>query len=106
MPQRDWLILKRSPISSRVSACCIRCRRARSGNGREIELQLALGLCLLTAKGAVVAKPPYARAHELAETSGEPQQRFKALYGVWQSTMVSGGVTAASALSERLLRLA
>jgi hypothetical protein len=39
-------------------------------NGREIELQLALGLCLLTAKGAVASKPPYARAHELAETSG------------------------------------
>ena len=75
-------------------------------NGREIELQLALGLCLFTAKGAVAAKPPYARAHELAETSGEPQQRFEALYGVWQSTMVSGGVTAASPFSERLLRLA
>jgi predicted ATPase len=75
-------------------------------NGREIELQLALGLCLFTAKGAVAAKPPYARAHELAETSGEPQQRFEALYGVWQSTMVSGGITAASPLSERLLRLA
>ena len=37
-------------------------------NGREIELQLALGLCLFTAKGAVAAKPPYTRAHELAET--------------------------------------
>jgi class 3 adenylate cyclase/predicted ATPase len=75
-------------------------------NGREIELQLALGLCLFSAKGAVAAKPPYARAHELAETSGEPQQRFEALYGVWQSTMVSGGITAARPLSERLLRLA
>ena len=75
-------------------------------NGREIDLQLALGLCLFTAKGAVAAKPPYARAHELAETSGEPQQRFEALYGVWQSTMVSGGLAAASPLSERLLRLA
>jgi predicted ATPase len=75
-------------------------------NGREIELQLALGLCLFTAKGGVAAKPAYARAHELAETSGEPQQRFEALYGVWQSTIVSGGVIAASALPERLLRLA
>jgi class 3 adenylate cyclase/predicted ATPase len=75
-------------------------------NGREIELQLALGLCLFTAKGAVAAKPPYTRAHELAEKSGKPQQRFEALYGVWQSTMVSGGVTAASPLSERLLRMA
>jgi predicted ATPase len=75
-------------------------------NGREIELQLALGLCLFSAKGAVAAKPPYARAHELAETSGNPQQQFEALQGVWQSTMVSGGFAAASPLSERLLRLA
>jgi hypothetical protein len=75
-------------------------------NVREIELQLALGLCLLTAKGAGVAKLPYTRAHELAETSGEPQQRFEALYGVWQSTMVSGGITAASPLAEGLLRMA
>ena len=86
MPRRDWLTSKRLPISSGVSACCIRYRRARSRNGREIELQLALGLCLYTAKGAVAAKPPYMRAHELAESSGEPQQRFEALYGVWQST--------------------
>ena len=52
-------------------------------NGREIELQLALGLSVFTAKGAVEAKLPYMRAHELAERSGEPQQRFEALYGVW-----------------------
>ena len=74
-------------------------------NGREVELQLALGLCLFTSKGAVTAKQPYMRAHELAERS-EPKQRFEALYGVWQSTMVSGGITAANPLSERLLRLA
>ena len=77
-------------------------------NGREIELQLALGLCLYTAKGVVDAKPSYLRAHELAESSGEPQQRFEALYGVWQTTRdnVSGGIAAASRLSERLLRMA
>ena len=75
-------------------------------NGREIELQLALGLCLYTARGAVEAKPPYTRAHELAEESGEPQQRFEALYGVWQSTNTSGGSAAASPLSDRLLRMA
>ena len=86
MPRRDWLTSKRSPISSGVSACCIRCRRVPVRDGREIELQLALGLCLFTAKGAVEAKPPYMRALELAESSGEPQQRFEALYGVWQST--------------------
>ena len=75
-------------------------------NGREIELQLALGLCLFTAKGAVAAKLPYMRAHELAESSGAPQQRFEALYGVWQSTNSSGGSAASSPLSERLLRMA
>ena len=75
-------------------------------DGREIELQLALGLCLYTAKGPVAAKPPYLRARELAESSGAPQQRFEALYGVWQSTFMSGGVAAASPLSERLLRMA
>ena len=75
---------------------------------REIELQLALGLCLFTAKGAVNAMPAYARALELAEVSGEPQQRFEALYGVWQSTRdnVSGGIAAAKPLSESLLRMA
>ena len=48
------------------------------------------------------------RALELAESSGAPQQRFEALYGVWQSTRdsVSGGIAAASPLSERLLRMA
>jgi predicted ATPase len=75
-------------------------------NGREIELQLALGLCLYIAKGAVAAKPPYRRAYELAERSSEPQQRFEALYGLWQSTNLSGGSAASSPLSERLLRMA
>jgi class 3 adenylate cyclase/tetratricopeptide (TPR) repeat protein len=75
-------------------------------DAREIDLQLALGLCLFTAKGPVEAKPPYMRAHELAESSGEPQQRFEALYGVWQSTAVSGRIAAASPFSERLLRMA
>ena len=46
------------------------------------------------------------RAHELATSVGEPHQRFKALYGVWQSTSVSGDISAASPLSERLLRIA
>jgi len=58
-------------------------------DSREIELQLALELCVLAAKGAVEAKLPYMRAHELAEKAGEPQQQFEALYGVWQSTMRS-----------------
>ena len=75
-------------------------------SAREIELQLALGLCLFTAKGAVEAKPAYMRAHELAESSGEPQQRFEALYGVWHTNALSGRIAAAGPLSERLLRMA
>jgi tetratricopeptide (TPR) repeat protein len=75
-------------------------------DSREIELQLALGLCVFATKGAVDAKPPYLRAHELAASRGEPHQRFKALYGVWLSTMGSGDMSAASPLSERLLRMA
>ena len=79
---------------------------SRVRNGREIELQLALGLCLFTVKGAVEARLPYTRAHELAESSGEPQQQFEALYGVWHSNALSGRIAAAGPLSERLLRMA
>ncbi len=75
-------------------------------NGSEIDLQLAFGLCLYAAKGAVEAKLPYMRAHELAASIGQPQQRFEALFGVWHSTRMSGGIAAASPLSERLLRMA
>jgi hypothetical protein len=71
----------------------------------EIDLQVALGGCLLTAKGAVAAKLPYMRARDLAESSGSQQQRFDALYGVWQSTNKSGGSAAASPLSARLLSM-
>src|SRR5207245_7789612 len=74
-------------------------------DGWEIDLQLALPGCLLTAKGAVAAKLPCMRAFDLAESSGSPQQRFDALYGVWQSTNMSGGSAAASPLSERLLSM-
>ena len=74
-------------------------------DGCEIDLQLALAGCLLTAKGAAGAKQPYMRAFDLAESSGSPQQRFDALYGVWQSTNMSGGSAAAGPLSARLLRM-
>jgi predicted ATPase len=75
-------------------------------DSREIELLLVLGLCLFATKGALEAKSSYMRAQELATSRGEPHQRFKALYGVWQSTSVSGDTSAAKPLSERLLRIA
>jgi class 3 adenylate cyclase/tetratricopeptide (TPR) repeat protein len=71
----------------------------------DIDLQLALAVCLLTTKGPAAAKLPYMWAFDLAERSGSPQQRFDALYGVWQSTNMSGGSAAASPLSERLLSM-
>jgi hypothetical protein len=105
MLQRDWLTSKRSPISSAVGLLHS-LPESPIRDGREIELQLALGLCLFTAKGAVAAKPAYTRAHELAEKGGEPQQRFQAVFGLWQSTALSGERAAASPLSERFLRMA
>ena len=74
-------------------------------DGCEIDLQLALAGCLLTAKGAAAAKLPYVRAFDLAESSGSQQQRFDALYGVWQSTNMAGGSAAAGPLSARLLSM-
>src|SRR5207302_11506025 len=41
----------------------------------------------------------------LAESSSSPQQRFDALYGVWQSTNMSGDSAGASPLSARLLSM-
>ena len=70
---------------------------------QEIELQLALGVSLFTAKGAVSALPACSRAHELADQHGNPRQRFEAVYGVWQCHHVSGTVVAARQFSERLL---
>ena len=50
-------------------------------DGREIELQLARGLSLFTAKGFVAAEAAeaYARAHELAEQRSDPHQLFMAV---------------------------
>jgi hypothetical protein len=74
-------------------------------DGWEIDLQLACAGCVLTAKGAIAAKLPYMRAFDLAESSGSPQERFDALYGVWQAANVSGGSAAASPLSARSLSM-
>jgi tetratricopeptide (TPR) repeat protein len=72
---------------------------------QEIELQLALGLCLLTANGAVAGLSPYSRAHELAERHGNSRQRFEAVYGVWQCRLGTGEISAARRFSDRLLRI-
>jgi predicted ATPase len=74
-------------------------------DGCEIDLQLELAGCLLTAKGGAPAKLHYTRAFDLAESRGSQQQRFDALYGVWQSTNMSGGSAAARPFSNELLRM-
>ncbi len=75
--------------------------------GREIELQLARGLSLFTAKGfsAVEAPEAYARARELAERRGDPRQQFMAVYGLWQSANGAGRIYDCRTLSNRLLQL-
>jgi tetratricopeptide (TPR) repeat protein len=74
---------------------------------REIELQLARGLSLFTAKGfsAVEALEAYVRAGELAERRGNPRQQFMAVYGLWQSANGAGRIHDCRKLSDQLLQL-
>jgi class 3 adenylate cyclase/tetratricopeptide (TPR) repeat protein len=76
-------------------------------NRREIELQLARGLSLFTAKGYVSAEAAeaYTRAGKLAEQQGDARQLVTAVYGLWTSAAGSGQLTASRELSDRLLRL-
>jgi hypothetical protein len=76
-------------------------------DGQEIELQLAKGLSLLTTESFMSTKAAhaYTRARELAERLNVTPPLFKAVYGLWQSTVASGMVVSASGLSDRLLRL-
>jgi class 3 adenylate cyclase/tetratricopeptide (TPR) repeat protein len=75
--------------------------------GREIELQLARGLSLFTAKGFSAVEGPevYTRARELAERRGDPRQQFMAVYGLWQSANGAGRIHDCRRLSDQLLQL-
>jgi predicted negative regulator of RcsB-dependent stress response len=76
-------------------------------DGRAIELQLARGLSLFTAKGfqAPEAAEAYARARELAEQDGDPRQLFMAIYGLWQSANGASRISDCRSLSARLQQL-
>jgi class 3 adenylate cyclase/tetratricopeptide (TPR) repeat protein len=80
---------------------------SRIRDGREIELQLARGLSLFTAKGFESQEAPqaYARARELAERHEDAGQLFVAVYGLWQANIGSGTLVGANILSNRLLQL-
>ena len=73
---------------------------------QEIELQLAMGLSLLTAKGftSAEAAQTYARAKDLCERTGDADHLFVALWNLWMTTAVRNP-DAARPLSDRLLNL-
>jgi class 3 adenylate cyclase/tetratricopeptide (TPR) repeat protein len=74
---------------------------------REIELQLARGLSLVTTEGFIStgAAGAYSRASELAERRGERRQLFIAVFGLWVAANGRGGMTECRQLSHRLQRL-
>jgi tetratricopeptide (TPR) repeat protein len=76
-------------------------------DGREIELQLARGLSLFTAKGYISAEAAeaYSRAREIAEARGDARQLFTAVFGLWISSIGTGQLIASGDLSNRLLLL-
>ena len=74
---------------------------------QEIELQLARGLSMFTAKGfdAAEAANAYTRARELAEQQGDSHQLFMSVYGLWQSANGAGRIFDCRRLSNRLQQL-
>jgi class 3 adenylate cyclase len=81
--------------------------QAAARDQREIDLQLARGSSLFTAEGysSAGAAEAYARARQLAEQRGDPQQLFMAVYGLWQSANGAGRVLDCRRLSNRLQQL-
>ena len=73
---------------------------------QEIELLLAQGSSLLTAKGmnSAEAADVYVRARDLCEKTGDPDRLFIALWNIWLITAL-GDIAAARPLSNRLLLL-
>jgi predicted ATPase len=71
----------------------------------EIDLQLALGMSSIRAKGMISpsVREAYGRAGELAEKHHDQVRLFQAVYGVWQHNVASGRIVNARPLSERLL---
>ena len=76
-------------------------------DSKEIELQLARGPSLFTAKGfaAAEAAQAYTRARELAEQRGDAGQLFTAVNGLWQSANGAGMMLDCRRLSHRLQEL-
>jgi class 3 adenylate cyclase/tetratricopeptide (TPR) repeat protein len=77
------------------------------GDRREIELQLARGLSLLTTEGFAAPKALeiYSRARDLAEQCGDRRQLFMAVFGLWQTANGRGGMVECRKFSHRLQQL-
>jgi class 3 adenylate cyclase/predicted ATPase len=76
-------------------------------NALEVELQLALGRCLLPIRGPSSREvgQAYARACELAERQSAVLPLFQAVFGLWQTHALSGRIPSARPFSEKLLHL-
>ncbi|MGH7063132.1 MAG: ATP-binding protein, partial [Stellaceae bacterium] len=76
-------------------------------DGREIELQLARGLSLVTTEGfgSAEAARAYTRAHQLAERGGDARRLFTAVFGLWVSANGRRSMHECRTHSERLQRL-
>jgi predicted ATPase len=72
---------------------------------QELDLQIALGVPLVHAKGhaAPEVEAAYARAHQLCEQVGDASQRFQVLLGLRRFYFSRGKLETASALGKQLL---
>ena len=79
-----------------------------AGVEREIDLQIALGGALISAKGHAAPETgrAYARAHELCRRGGDLRRLSPLLFGQWVFHMVRAEHAAAQDIAEELLRSA
>jgi len=77
-------------------------------NREELNLQIALGAALFSAKGQAAAETTraYDRARELCRTLGEEERLTPVLFGLWASHNTRGDLASAHQVAAELLKLA
>jgi predicted ATPase/class 3 adenylate cyclase len=80
----------------------------RQRSQQELVVQMTLGMALRVTKGQVAPEVErlYTRARALCEQVGEPQQRFRVLWGLWQVFNSRGEYQTMRTVGEQLLSLA
>jgi len=80
----------------------------RERSGRELDLQEALGLALMTAKGyaAPQVEQTYLRALELSRQVGSASQQFAAVWGLFWFSMLRAEVQRSREVGEQLVSIA